>query len=152
MITRSTGVLRDVLTTATTECRLRGDALLGNEHLLLALLHDPTLAPLWGERTADEGRRVLSAIDAEALRSVGVEPVDLPVAAVPGIERHLDLSHGAKSTLETAQRTAKARRSRKMEARDILQALLLVGGPDVVRELIERLGIDPTKLLNELTA
>lgn len=152
MITRSTRALRDILVTATTEARLRADPLLGNEHLLLALLHDPELTPLWGERRAVDGRTALAAIDADALRSAGVEPVALAPAPAPGGRRSLDLSSGARRTIDAAQRIAKARRARRVQARDLLQALLITQAPDVSRQLMHRLGIDPARLLDALTA
>jgi ATP-dependent Clp protease ATP-binding subunit ClpA len=88
---RDMRTIKQLLTMAEDEARLTGDEVPGVEHLVLAALRltDGTAAEALAAVGADE-RNLRSALDLsrhEALRAVGVEPLDegVPAEPVPGV-------------------------------------------------------------------
>ena len=71
---------------ASEEARRRGDRRTGTEHLLLALLEDPSIEIMLGV-SLQQARKALESLDHEALGALGLgsgtEAPPLPMRAVP---------------------------------------------------------------------
>ena len=118
----------------------RGDRTIGTEHLVLALLADPSspAARALG-CDLDSARRALDALDREALAAVGVQPgITAGPVAVRATGR-LRLTPAAKAVL-TGIRAA--RKSRGAGLGIVLIALLGLPRPDPAAELLAALGVD----------
>ncbi|WP_153504349.1 Clp protease N-terminal domain-containing protein [Cumulibacter manganitolerans] len=153
MITRRDGCVRTICATAAVEARLRHDPLVGTEHLLVALLHDPLLAESYVDgRSPRHAREALGRLDTAALRSAGIDAPDLPggppIAPNPGG----DLSAGAKDALARAHRIGRAAPPRRTAPEDLLRALVLEPRPNRVAEVLREMGIDPADVLSRLAA
>lgn len=148
--TRFTREVRQVVATADTEARLRHDARVGTEHLLVALLHDPLLSERYlGGRTASAGRQGLDELCSAALRSAGVEPPEPPPISAAS-RGHLDFTHGAKQALERTLRIARGRRANRIEPRDLLMAIASETGPSTALDLLHELALEPVAIISAL--
>ena len=132
-----------VLAAAADEARRRGDRRVGTDHLLLGLLHDPTdkVASALGVDLAS-ARAAEDALDRAALAAVGIDAGDLgPVAEAAGARRPA-LTSGARAVLKGAVEQARATRSRRIETRHLLLALLACERPDPAAQLLHELRVD----------
>ncbi|MFE3455362.1 Clp protease N-terminal domain-containing protein [Nonomuraea sp. NPDC059194] len=127
------------------EARQRGDRRMGTEHLLLGLLRDPSGSPAraLGVDVA-VARAALDALDAAALRAIGIDVGQAPQARprkhppVPGTA----LTTSARAAINQAVKSTR-RRDRDAEGPgQLLLALLAQDRPDPVAELIDELHVD----------
>lgn len=146
--------IRDLVTTATSEARLRNDPRLAPEHLLLALLHDPVLsADYLRQHTARGGRDALAALDIAALETAGIDPADCPPSrAVPHAPEKLELTAAARRVLERSARIAKGHRLRRVQPRHLLTAILGETGPSTAHDVLRSLDLDPAEMMSRLHA
>lgn len=115
-------------------CR-RGDRRIGTEHLLIGLLHDPSIAAAIGA-DLDDARRAADGLDRDALAAIGIDVSAFgPLEPAHGGAR-LPLTPGAKAVLA---RTVTHAKTRPIEARHILAALLECQSPDPAAEVLTRL-------------
>jgi ATP-dependent Clp protease ATP-binding subunit ClpA len=137
---------RAVLTDSAEEARRRGDRRLGTDHLLLGILRDPR-----SEATRalgvdlDAARAADDALDRAALAAIGIDAGDLGAArdAEGGSRRLPPLTTGARAVFQRAIVEARPGKSRRIETRHFLLALLACERPDPAAELLNELGIDP---------
>ena len=141
-----------VLAAATQEARRRGDRRLGTEHLVLGLLHDG------GSRAARAlgvplaaARATSGALDLAALAAVGVEREPLGQGIVSSLGRRLPpLTSGARAVLKCATGEARALGSGRLDATQLLLALLALQRPDPAAELLGALGVDRAQVRKRL--
>src|SRR5579864_6709007 len=103
---------------ASEEARRRGDRRTGTDHLLLALLEDPSIEVVLG-LSLQQARQALEALDQEALGALGMvsgtDAPALPMRAVPKKPRLRDVANkdrlrvtpAAKKVLEEAVRPSR---------------------------------------------
>ena len=123
---------------AQAEALRRGDRKVGTEHILLAILHDPSTAAALAV-DLDTARAALAALDRGALAAIGLG--DLPDAPpITRIDRTwLPISPAAKAVLtEALEESGHARRGPGY----VLLALMRLERPDTAAELMDALGTD----------
>lgn len=146
------------------EARLRGDRVVGTEHLVLGLMRDPQLSGLL-EADLNAAREALAAIDRDALSAIGLDaslaeppmPASLsanldqapsgrpPRPTVRELLTHrMPMTPAAKTALRVGGRDL--RRSRLSDPRQVLSALLTLEPPDPAAVLFNQLGVDRTAL------
>ena len=144
---------------ASEEARRRGDRRTGTEHLLLALLHEPSIEVLLGVNV-QQARRALASLDQQALGSLGLEPgwdaPELPARSVPRKPSFRDviqkdrarLTPAAKKVLQGAARLN--RRRAYVTAQQVLAQVLMLQPPDPAAVLLDALGADVSDLRRHL--
>jgi ATP-dependent Clp protease ATP-binding subunit ClpA len=143
MFERFAATARSAVRGAVEEARQRGDRRVGTEHLLLAVLNEPTGPDLLGV-TAETARTVADELDRQALAAIGVDVGDFRPTGTPGAGQRPPFSSGAREVLSRALALAVAAKSRRIETRHLLLALLERGRPDPVAALLSALGVDPS--------
>jgi ATP-dependent Clp protease ATP-binding subunit ClpA len=147
---------RAVLTSAAGETQRRGDRRIGTEHLLLGVLHDPgsEVAQALGVDLGS-ARAASATLDRDALAAVGVD-VDVehlgPLSNVDGPHRRPPLTSGARAVLQRSLHEARSVRSRSIETRHLLLALLARERPGPAAELLAALRVDPAAVRERLGA
>ena len=118
----------------------RGDRTIGTEHLLLALLVDPTspAAQALGRDLAS-ARVALDVLDSQALVAIGIEPGIAPGPVALRTRGRLRLTPAAKAVLTGGPTAPKARRA---GLGNVLDALLAVPRPDPAAELLASMGVE----------
>ena len=144
---------------ASEEARRRGDRRTGTDHLLLALLQDPSIEAELGVNL-QQARQALESLDHEALGALGLgsgtDAPPLPMRAVPkkpGIrdiaqKDRLRLTPAAKKVLEEASKPN--RRRLYVTAQQVLAQILTLQPPDPAAVLLGALGVNPQDALHEL--
>jgi len=143
------------------EARRRGDRRTGTDHLLLALLEDPSTEAALGV-SLQQARQALDSLDREALGALGLGSgagaPPLPMRAVPkkptlrDIARkdRLRLTPAAKKVLEEAARPN--RRGLQITARQVLAQILTLQPPDPAAVLLGALGVNTSQVRRRLDA
>jgi hypothetical protein len=136
---------------ASEEARRRGDRRTGTDHLLLALLEDPSIEVALGV-SLQQARQAHESLDREALGSLGLEfgtdAPELPMRAVPKKPRLRDVAQkdrlrmtpAAKKVLEAAVKPN--RRKLQVAAQQVLAQILALQPPDPAAVLLGALGVD----------
>jgi len=132
---------RSAVRGAVEEARQRGDRRVGTEHLLLAVLNEPTGADLLGV-TAETARTAADELDRQALATIGVDIGDFRPTGAPGAGKRPPFSSGAREVLSRTVILAAAAKSHRIETRHLLLALLERGRPDPVAALLLALAVD----------
>jgi ATP-dependent Clp protease ATP-binding subunit ClpA len=150
---RSTDARRAVLTWAAEEAQRRGDRRLGTDHLLLGLLHHPDAVAARALSVDLEAARAASAeLDRAALAAVGIDAGHLSAAPRPvHIRRLPPLTSGARAVLKRSIEERRPDKSRRIQTRHLVLALLTRERPDPAAELLAALGIDPAETRDRLT-
>ena len=137
---------------ASEEARRRGDRRTGTDHILLALLEDPSIEVVLGV-SLQQAREALESLDREALGALGLgsgaDAPPLPMRAVPKKPRIRDIAKkdrfrmtpAAKKVLEEAY---KPNRHRKLQITgpEVLAQILTLEPPDPAAVLLGALGVD----------
>jgi hypothetical protein len=132
----------------------------GTEHLLLALLRNPSIEKALNV-THDDALAKIMALDSEALQAVGVpKEIDSPLLeervlpsrpTVKTVMKHrIKLTPAAKKVLRDAGRPMRRREHITPEA--VLLTLLEVRSPDPAAALLDALKIDSVKVRERLEA
>jgi ATP-dependent Clp protease ATP-binding subunit ClpA len=149
---RFTKQARQVVTGAIEEARRHGDSRVGTEHLLIGVATSGRLPEPWPD--VEVLRDQLDRLDAEALRSVGLDPDLLQEAAASpvrvGRAPHIPFTGAAKDILKGALKEAIALGHRHIGVEHIALALLTGSGPDRARAIIAGLGLSPDALRDSL--
>jgi hypothetical protein len=144
---------------ASEEARRRGDRRTGTDHLLLALLEDPSIEVALGV-TLQQARQALESLDHEALGALGmVSGADAPappMRAVPKKPRlrdvakkdHFRMTPAAKKVLEDAVRPN--RRKLQVTAQQVLAQILILQPPDPAAVLLDALGVNTPEVRGRL--
>ena len=144
---------------ASEEARRRGDRRTGTDHLLLALLEDPSVEAVLGV-TLQQARQALESLDHEALGALGmVSGTDgpaLPMRAVPKKPRlrdvatkdHLRMTPAAKKVLEASSKPN--RRRLYVTGQQVLAQILTLQPPDPAAALLGALGVNTPEVQRRL--
>jgi hypothetical protein len=140
---------------ASEEARRRGDRRTGTDHLLLALLEEPSIEALLGV-SLQKARQVLESLDQEALGALGlgsgIDAPPLAIRAVPKKPRIRDVAQrdrlrmapAAKKVLEAASKPN--RRKLQVTSHQVLAQLLALQTPDPAAVLLAALGVDTSEV------
>ena len=143
------------------EARCRGDRRIGTEHLVLALLADPSAETMLGVGVA-QARQAVEALDQQALGALGMgSDFDVPtltmrdVAAKPkfrdvATKNRMRLTPAAKAVLEEAVRPN--RHKLHCTAQQLLAAILTRQSPDPAAALLGALGVNAFDVKRRLGA
>jgi ATP-dependent Clp protease ATP-binding subunit ClpA len=147
---------------ASEEARRRGDRRTGTDHLLLALLEDPSTEVVLGV-SLQQARHALESLDHEALGALGLESgtdaPPLPMRAVPKKptlkdiimqKDRLRLTPAAKKALEQAVKPN--RRKTQVTAQQVLAQILTLQPPDPAAALLGALGVNTSEVRRRLDA
>jgi hypothetical protein len=146
---------------ASEEARRRGDRRTGTDHLLLALLEDPSIKVVLGVNL-QQARQALEALDHEALGALGLgsgtDAPALPTRAVPKNPRIRDIAQkdrlrmtpAAKKVLEEASKPN--RRKLRITAQQVLAQILTLQPPDPAAALLGALGVNTSEVRRRLDA
>ena len=146
---------------ASEEARRRGDRRTGTDHVLLALLEDPSVEVVLGV-SLQQARQALASLDQEALGALGLEPgtdaPPLPMRAVPKKptirdimnKDRLRMTPAAKKVLEEASKPN--RRRLQVTAQQVLAQLLTLQPPDPAAVLLGALGVNTSEVRRRLDA
>jgi hypothetical protein len=144
---------------ASEEARRRGDRRTGTDHLLLALLEDPSIEAVLGVNL-EQARQALEALDREALDALGLgsgaDAPPLPMRAVPKKPRIRDIAQkdrlrmapAAKKVLEEASKPN--RRRLQITAQQVLAQILTLQLPDPAAALLGALGVNTSEVRRRL--
>ena len=143
------------------EARRRGDRRTGTDHMLLALLEDPSVEVVLGV-TLQQARQALESLDQEALGSLGLgsgtDAPPLPMRAVPKKpairavmkKDRLRMTPAAKKVLEEASKPN--RRRLYVTAQQVLAQILTLQPPDPAAVLLGALGVNTSEIRRQLDA
>jgi Clp amino terminal domain, pathogenicity island component len=143
------------------EARRRGDRRYGTDHILLALLENPSIEVVLGV-SLQQARQALESLDHEALSALGLgsgtDAPPLPMRAVPKKPRIRDVAKKdrlritpvAKKVLEEAARPN--RRKTQVTAQQVLAQILTLQPPDPAAVLLAALGVNTSDALHELAS
>ena len=146
---------------ASEEARRRGDRRTGTDHLLLALLEDPSIEVALGV-SLQQARQALESLDHEALGALGLGPgtdaPPLPMRAVPtkptirdiAKKDRLRMTPAARKALEEAARPN--RRRLQITAQQVLAQILTLQPPDPAAVLLGALGVNTPQVRRRLDA
>jgi ATP-dependent Clp protease ATP-binding subunit ClpA len=139
-----------VVTAAREEARQRGAKRMGTEHLLLGLLHeiDSAASRALGV-DLDAAYAALDALDREALLAIGIDVGNLGSTPAVPARKYPPMTSTAQAVLTQTVKTAKAK-TRDIDTRHLLRALLERDRPDPAAELMTRLGINRTTVYERL--
>ena len=143
------------------EARRRGDRRYGTDHILLALLEDPSIEVVLGV-SRQQARQALESLDHEALGALGMKSgTDAPplaMRAVPkkprlrGVARkdRLRITPAAKKVLEESSKPK--RRRLQVTAQQVLAQILTLQPPDPAAVLLGALGVDSSEVRHRMDA
>jgi Clp amino terminal domain, pathogenicity island component len=146
---------------ASEEARRRGDRRTGTDHLLLALLDDPSIEVVLGV-SLQPARQALESLDHDALVAVGLgsgtDVPPLPMRAVPkkprlrdvALKDRLRMTPAAKKVLENASKPN--RRRLQVTTQQVLAQILTLQPPDPAAVILGTLGVNTSEVLRQLDA
>ena len=146
---------------ASEEARRRGDRRTGTDHLLLALLENPSIEVVLGVNL-QQARQALESLDHQALGAVGLgsgaDAPPLPMRAVPKKPRLRDVAQkdrlrmapAAKKVLEEASKPNPRRLY--VAAQQVLAQILTLQPPDPAAVLLGALGVNTSEVRRRLDA
>ena len=142
------------------EARRRGDRRTGTDHLLLAVLEDPSVEVVLGV-SLQQARQAHESLDHEALGALGMvsgtDAPALPMQAVPRKPRLRDVAHkdrfrmtpAAKKVLEDAYKP-KGHRKLQVTGPEVLAQILALQPPDPAAVLLGALGVNTAEVRRRL--
>ena len=146
---------------ASEEARRRGDRRTGTDHVLLALLEDPSIEVVLG-LSRQQARQALESLDQEALSALGIgsgtDAPPLSMRAVPKKPTIRDIAKkdrlrttpAAKKVLEDASKPN--RRRLYVTAQQVLAQILTLQPPDPAAVLLGALGVNTSEVRRRLDA
>ena len=144
---------------ASEEARRRGDRRTGTDHILLALLEDPTIEVVLGV-SLQQTRQAVESLDYEALGALGLgsgtDAPALPMRAVPKKpmiravmkKDRPRLTPAAKKVLEAAVKPN--RRKDRVTAQQVLAQILTLQPPDPAAVLLGALSVNTPEVRSQL--
>jgi ATP-dependent Clp protease ATP-binding subunit ClpA len=147
---------------ASEEARRRGDRRTGTDHVLLALLEDPSIEVVLGV-SLQQARQALESLDQEALGALGMgsgtAAPPLPMRAVPKKptiravmkKDRLRMTPAAKKVLEEAYKP-KGHRKLQVTGPEVLAQILALQPPDPAAVLLGALGVNTSEIQRRLDA
>jgi ATP-dependent Clp protease ATP-binding subunit ClpA len=145
---------------ASEEARRRGDRRAGTDHILLALLEDPSIEAVLGV-SLQQAREALDSLDREALAALGlgsgIDAPPLAMRAVPKKPRIRDVAKkdrfrmtpAAKKVLEEAYKP-KGHRKLQVTGPEVLAQILALQPPDPAAVLLGALDVNTSEVRRRL--
>ncbi|MGA8207216.1 MAG: Clp protease N-terminal domain-containing protein, partial [Candidatus Dormiibacterota bacterium] len=146
---------------ASEEARRRGDRRTGTDHVLLALLEDPSIEVVLGV-SLQQARQALESLDQQALGALGMgsgtDAPLLPMRAVPKKptiwavmkKDRLRMTPAAKKVLQDAVKPN--RRKTQVAAQQVLAQIVTLRPPDPAAVLLGALGVNTSEVRRRLDA
>jgi ATP-dependent Clp protease ATP-binding subunit ClpA len=146
---------------ASEEARRRGDRRTGTDHLLLALLENPSIEVMLGV-SLHQACQALESLDQEALGALGLgrglDAPELPLRDVPKKPRIRDVAQkdrlrmtpAAKRVLQQAVKPN--RRKTQVTPQQVLAQILTLQPPDPAAALLGALGVNTSEVRPRLDA
>jgi ATP-dependent Clp protease ATP-binding subunit ClpA len=146
---------------ASEEARRRGDRRTGTDHILLALLEDPSLEAVMGVNL-QQARQALESLDREALGALGMgSGTDAPPLAMRAVPEkptiravmkkdRLRMTPAAKKVLEETVKPL--RRKTQVTAQQVLAQILTLQPPDPAAVLLSALDVNTSEVRRRLAA
>jgi hypothetical protein len=147
---------------ASEEARRRGDRRTGTDHVLLALLEDPSVEAVLGV-SLRQARQALDSLDHDALGTLGLGPgtdaPPIPMRAVPKKptlkdiimqKDRLRMTPAAKKVLEEASKPN--RRRLQVAAQQVLAQILTLQPPDPAAVLLSAFDVNTSEVRRRLGA
>jgi ATP-dependent Clp protease ATP-binding subunit ClpA len=146
---------------ASEEARRRGDRRTGTDHILLALLEDPSIEGALGV-SLQQARQALESLDQEALGALGLgSATAAPALAMRAVPKkptiraimqkdRLRPTPAAKKVLEQAVKPN--RRKTQVTAQQVLAQILTLQPPDPAAALLRALGVNTSEVRRRLDA
>jgi hypothetical protein len=146
---------------ASEEARRRGDRRTGTDHILLALLEDPSIDVALGV-SLQQAREALESLDHQALDALGLgSGADAPPLLMRAVPKkptirdimqkdRLRMSPAAKKVLQDAVKPN--RRKTQVTARQVLAQILTLQPPDPAAVLLGALGVNSSDVRRRLDA
>jgi hypothetical protein len=143
---------------ASEEARRRGDRRVGTDHIVLALLENPSIEAVLGV-SLQRARQGLESLDHEALAALGLgsgaDAPALPMRAVPkkptirdiAQKDRLRMAPAAKRVLEEASKPN--RRRLQVTAQQVLAQILALQPPDPAAVLLGALGVNTSEVFGD---
>ena len=138
MFERFSRPARDAVSRAIEEAGHRGDRRVGTDHLLIGILHDPAVAVVVGA-DAEQARHVADQLDRTALARIGVDVGAFGTLAPALAPPRLPFTTGAKTVLKRTLPLVAADKTRRIESRHLLGALLERREPDPAAVILSAL-------------
>ena len=132
---------RSAVTFSVEEASRRGDRRVGTDHLLLGVLHDPQMTQILGVNL-DRARAELQTMDEKALSAIGLNIGEFTPPTGTGKSKRAQFGSGAKAILPRALSLAVREKSRRIESKHLLLALLECERPDPAAVLVDELKVD----------
>ena len=144
---------------ASEEARRRGDRRTGTDHVLLALLEDPSIEVLLGV-SLQQARQALESLDHEALGALGLgSDTDAPPLRMRAVPKkptirdiakrdRLRMTPAAKKVLEDASKPN--RRRLYVTGQQVLAQILTLQPPDPAAALLGALGVNTSEVRRRL--
>src|SRR5260370_6182713 len=141
-----------VIGLAADEAKRRGDARIGTEHLLLALLRDPGSFPARAIGVGVEpAREALAALDRAALAAIGIEVAHAGSPVPVLTRRRPPFTSGARAVLKRAVLEGPVAKAPRIQSRHLLLGVLTCERPDPARGVVAALGVDPAGVRERIT-
>jgi hypothetical protein len=146
---------------ASEEARRRGDRRTGTDHILLALLEDPSIDVALGV-SLQQAREALESLDHQALDALGLgSGADAPPLLMRAVPKkptirdimqkdRLRMTPAAKKVLQDAVKPN--RRKTQVTARQVLAQILTLQPPDPAAVLLGALGVNSSDVRRRLDA
>lgn len=141
-----------IMVAAKDEARRRADRRIGTDHLLLGLLRDPaSFASRALGIDLQSARAAGDALDRAALAAVGIDLDDHTLSTPMQVRSHAPFTSGARAVLKLSLDQARRSKSRRIQPRHLLLALLTRQRPDPAAVLLEALGVDAAQAHDRLS-
>jgi Clp amino terminal domain, pathogenicity island component len=146
---------------ASEEARHRGDRRTGTDHILLALLDEPSIEGVLGV-SLQQAREVLEALDHQALGTLGMgSGADAPALAMRPVPKkptirdvmkkdRLRMTPAAKKVLEESVKSQ--RRKTQVTAQQVMAQILTLQPPDPAAVLLGALHVTTSEVRRQLDA
>lgn len=147
---RMTKDARTVWRDAGLESMRRQDGYIGSEHILLALLSNPSgIGCAVTGVSLEDAREALHRLDDQALASIGVA-MEAPDSMGKRRRVRMSVTDSVKRALADARREAERRGEKAIDTRHFMLAIVNADRPNIALRLLDELGRDPKHIRTKL--
>jgi len=152
---RMTKEARNIWRDAGMESMRRQDGYIGSEHIVLALLSNPSgIGAAVTGVSLEDAREALHRLDDQALAAIGID-AEAPDSMRRRRRTRISVTDSVKRTLADARREAERRGEKAIDTRHFMLAIVNADRPNLGLRLLGELGCDPKQIrarLNERAA
>jgi ATP-dependent Clp protease ATP-binding subunit ClpA len=143
---RMTKDARNIWRDAGLESIRRQDGYLGAEHILLALLSNPSgIGVAVTGVSLEDAREALHRLDDQALAAIGIS-IETPDSMRKRRQSRMSVTDSVKRMLVGARREAERRGAKSIDTRHFMLAIVNAERPNLALRLLEELGRDPVRI------